>query len=217
MLGNDHPITPAYRYFASDIEQRVYDPDKAKFHLKKAGLTELAVDLSASGAAFQSAVDAALLYKENAAKCGVNINVVREPTDGYWTNIWNKKPWCASYWFGTPDGGWYLYASLRRWRRLERYALARRKIQQAPAGGAWRARRSEASRNVPRHAGSSCVTRAETSSRHLPMMSSLRATRCGTASSRRITKSTAECSLSAGGSPKGNCLPRRLCSRANRR
>lgn len=101
-LGNDHPITPAYRFFAADIEQRKYDPDKAKFYLKEAGLTKLAVDLSASGAAFQSAVDAALLYKENAAKGGIDINVVREPADGYWANVWNKKPWCASYWFGTP-------------------------------------------------------------------------------------------------------------------
>jgi peptide/nickel transport system substrate-binding protein len=102
MLGNDQPITPAYRYFAADIEQRKYDPDKAKFYLKEAGMTELAIDLSASGAAFQSAVDAALLYKENAAKAGININVVREPNDGYWTNVWRGKPWCASYWFGTP-------------------------------------------------------------------------------------------------------------------
>ncbi|CAN5297887.1 ABC transporter substrate-binding protein [soil metagenome] len=101
-LGNDQPITPAYRYFAADIEQRAYDPDKAKFYLKEAGLTELKVDLSAAGAAFQSAVDAALLYKENAVKAGIDINVVREPADGYWANVWNKKPWCASYWFGTP-------------------------------------------------------------------------------------------------------------------
>jgi peptide/nickel transport system substrate-binding protein len=101
-LGNDQPITPAYRYFAPDIEQRTYDPDKAKFYLKQAGLNDLTVDLSASGAAFQSAVDAALLFKENAGKGGITINVVREPNDGYWTNVWNKKPFCASYWFGTP-------------------------------------------------------------------------------------------------------------------
>jgi peptide/nickel transport system substrate-binding protein len=101
-LGNDHPITPAYRYFATDIEQRKYDPEKAKFYLKQAGMNDLAVDLSASGAAFQSAVDAALLYQENAAKAGIKINVVREPNDGYWSNVWRQKPWCASYWFGTP-------------------------------------------------------------------------------------------------------------------
>ena len=37
-LGDDHPISPANRYFASEIPQRPYDPDRAKFHLKKAGM-----------------------------------------------------------------------------------------------------------------------------------------------------------------------------------
>lgn len=101
-LGNDQPLTPAYRFFAADIEQRAYDPDKAKFHLKEAGMETLALDLSASGAAFQGAVDAALLYKENAAKAGITINVVREPNDGFWSNVWRQKAWCTSYWFGTP-------------------------------------------------------------------------------------------------------------------
>lgn len=102
IVGNDHPISPAYRYFASDLEQRSYDPEKAKFYLKKAGLTSLDVSLSAADAAFSGAVDAAVLYKEHAAKAGINISVSREPKDGYWSNIWQKKTWCASYWFGTP-------------------------------------------------------------------------------------------------------------------
>jgi peptide/nickel transport system substrate-binding protein len=101
-VGNDHPITPAYPFFAADIEQRTYDPDKAKFYLKQAGLTSLAVNLSAANAAFTGAVDASLLYKSQAAKAGIDINVVQEPDDGYWTNIWQKKPWCTAYWFGTP-------------------------------------------------------------------------------------------------------------------
>ena len=25
---------------------------------------------------------------------------MREPNDGYWSNVWMKKPWCASYWAG---------------------------------------------------------------------------------------------------------------------
>ena len=40
-LGNDHPIAPSQRFHAADLEQRTYDPDKAKFHLKKAGLDSL--------------------------------------------------------------------------------------------------------------------------------------------------------------------------------
>lgn len=101
-LGNDHPITPAYRFFAEGLEQRTYDPEKSKFYLKQAGLSDLSVDLSAADAAFAGAVDAALLYKEHAAKANININVVREPNDGYWSNVWMQKPFCAAYWFGTP-------------------------------------------------------------------------------------------------------------------
>jgi peptide/nickel transport system substrate-binding protein len=37
-------------------------------------------------------VDAALLFKEHAAKAGIHVNVVRAPNDGYWTNVWLKKP-----------------------------------------------------------------------------------------------------------------------------
>ena len=75
--GNDSPITPANKYFAKDIPIRDYDPDKAKFHLKKAGLETLKLDLSAADAAFNGAVDTAVLFKEHAAKAGIDINVVR--------------------------------------------------------------------------------------------------------------------------------------------
>ena len=102
VVGNDHPISPANRYHASELEQRTYDPDKAKFHLKKAGVSNLILDLSAADAAFGGAVDAAVLYKEHAAKAGITINVVREPNDGYWANVWLKKPWSAVYWGGRP-------------------------------------------------------------------------------------------------------------------
>ncbi len=101
-VGNDHPISPANRYHASGLEQRKFDPDKAKFHLKKAGAEGLTFKLSSSEAAFVGAVDAAVLYKESAAKAGVEIEVVREPKDGYWSNVWLKKPWCAVFWGGRP-------------------------------------------------------------------------------------------------------------------
>ncbi len=106
VLGNDHPIGPANRFFATDMEQRAYDPERARHHLKKAGAEGLRVDLSAADAAFGGAVDAAVLYKEQAAKAGIDINVVREPNDGYWSNVWLKKPWCACYWSGRPTEDW---------------------------------------------------------------------------------------------------------------
>ncbi|HUF45594.1 MAG TPA: ABC transporter substrate-binding protein, partial [Aestuariivirgaceae bacterium] len=90
--GNDQPITPAYRYFAHDLKPRPYDPERAKFHLKKAGHESLTIELSAADAAFAGAVDAASIYSENAAAAGINIKVVRESNDGYWDQVWLKKP-----------------------------------------------------------------------------------------------------------------------------
>lgn len=101
-VANDNPIGPANRYFFAEMEPKAYDPDKAKFHLKEAGLDTLEVTLSAANAAFSGAVDAAVLMSEKAAAAGITINVDRVPDDGYWDNIWMKKPFCASYWGGRP-------------------------------------------------------------------------------------------------------------------
>lgn len=105
-LGNDHPIGKSNRYFASDLPQRQYDPDKARFHLKQAGLDSLKVSLSAADAAFAGAVDAGTLFAEKAAQAGITVEVVREPDDGYWTNVWLKKPFAAVYWGGRPTEDW---------------------------------------------------------------------------------------------------------------
>lgn len=102
VVGNDHPIPASQKYFDGSLEQRAYDPDKAKAYLKKAGLDSLKIDLSASEASFATAVDAAVLFKESAAAAGIDINVVREPSDGYWSNVWAKKAFCTCYWTGRP-------------------------------------------------------------------------------------------------------------------
>ena len=118
VAGNDHPIGRSNPYFAEGLEQRVYDIDKAKFHLKKAGYDSIDVNLSASDAAFPGAVDAAILLKEHAAPAGININVVREPADGYWSDVWIKKPWAQSYWSGRPTEDWMFataYAAGAAW------------------------------------------------------------------------------------------------------
>jgi len=103
-LGNDFPISPGMPYW-SELEQREYDPEKAKFHLKKAGKQGFSVDLSTSDGVFSGAVDMATLIAEHAKAAGININVVREPADGYWSDVWLKKPFLMSYWSGraTPD------------------------------------------------------------------------------------------------------------------
>jgi peptide/nickel transport system substrate-binding protein len=101
-IGNDHPIGPANRYFHAGLAQREYDPERAKFHLKQAGLSSLKVNLSAAEAAFTGALDTAVLFKEHAAKAGIEINVAREADDGYWSNVWLKKPFVTCFWSGRP-------------------------------------------------------------------------------------------------------------------
>ena len=100
-VGNDFPINAAYPLFSDDIPQRPYDPDKAKFHFKKSGHSGPVV-IRTSDAAFPGAVDAALLFSESAKKAGIDLEVKREPEDGYWSDVWNKQPFCVSYWGGRP-------------------------------------------------------------------------------------------------------------------
>ena len=101
-VGNDHPIASSMRYYNGDLPQTAYDPDKARFHLKQAGLDSLDVNLAAADIAFAGAVDAAVLMREHAARAGINIAVDRVPNDGYWSNIWQVRPWCMCFWSGRP-------------------------------------------------------------------------------------------------------------------
>jgi len=100
-IGNDFPINSAYPLFSDDIEQRAYDPDKAAFHFKKSGHSG-SVLLRTSDVAFPGAVDAAQLYQQSAKAAGIDIEVKREPGDGYWSEVWNKQPFSTSYWGGRP-------------------------------------------------------------------------------------------------------------------
>ena len=101
-VGNDVPIGSGQLYYNTDLPQKTYDPEKAKWYLKEAGMDSLKVSLSAADAAFAGAVDAAVLYQNSAKEAGIEIDVVREPNDGYWSDVWMKKPFTAVYWSGRP-------------------------------------------------------------------------------------------------------------------
>jgi peptide/nickel transport system substrate-binding protein len=110
--GNDSPLANTIKFAIEPQPAYTYDPEKAKSLLKKAGMENLSVDLSASDAAFAGSVDAALLMAEHAKAAGININVIREPNDGYWDNVWLKKAWCHCYWGGRPTADMFLTISL---------------------------------------------------------------------------------------------------------
>ena len=119
-LGNDNPIGPANVYRASNDElpQREYDADKAKFYLKQAGHSNLKIQFHAANTGFAGAIDAAQLMKESAKPAGIDVEIIREPDDGYWSNVWMAKPFCACYWSGRPTENWIfsqIYAADASW------------------------------------------------------------------------------------------------------
>lgn len=101
-IGNDFHHSPAQPYWPDDIPQRQYDPDEARALLKKAGMEGLKVSLSTAESVFSGAVDMCVLYAEQAKKAGIDITVVREASDGYYSDVWLKKPFCAVSWGARP-------------------------------------------------------------------------------------------------------------------
>ena len=106
--GNDNPIAPSVKFAIDPMPRHSYDPAIARDCLRKAGLDRLKLDLSVADAAFAGAVDSALLWKEQARACNIDINVIREPDDAYWENVWRKRPFRASFWFGRPTVDWMM-------------------------------------------------------------------------------------------------------------
>lgn len=107
-LGNDTPIAPTVKFSFDPLPHHTYNPTKAREYLKRAGIDKLTINLSVADAAFVGAVDCALIWREQAKACNIDINIVREPDDGYWTNVWRKKPFVATYWFGRPTIDWMM-------------------------------------------------------------------------------------------------------------
>ena len=99
-VGNDTPINASYPYYTA-FEQREYDPDKARFHMQKSGY-DGSILLRTSDNSFPGAPDAAALFQQSCAGAGINLEIKREPNDGYWSEVWNKQPFCTSYWGGRP-------------------------------------------------------------------------------------------------------------------
>jgi peptide/nickel transport system substrate-binding protein len=90
VVANDQPVDPTNRFYFAGLPQRPFDPEKAKFHLKKAGLTA-PVPVVASPAALYS-VEMALVMQQTAKGLGLDLDVKRMPADGYWSNHWLNSP-----------------------------------------------------------------------------------------------------------------------------
>ncbi|WP_050528329.1 ABC transporter substrate-binding protein [Pseudorhodobacter aquimaris] len=100
-VGNDTPINAAYPLF-TPLEQRKFDVAAAAEAYKASGHDGSPIILRVADGAFPGAVDAAALFQQTAQAAGIPLEIKREPNDGYWSEVWNKQPFCASYWGGRP-------------------------------------------------------------------------------------------------------------------
>ncbi|MGJ8546894.1 MAG: ABC transporter substrate-binding protein [Sulfitobacter sp.] len=101
-IGNDMPINAAYPLFDDSIPQREFSLEKAKEHYAASGHDGSPIILRVADGAFPGAVDAAALFQQSAQAAGIPLEIKREPNDGYWSEVWNVQPFCASYWGGRP-------------------------------------------------------------------------------------------------------------------
>ncbi len=101
-IGNDHPVAPNDPFYCSDIPQRAYDPEQARFHIRKAGLENTPIDLYASDVPGSGALSACQVFQQSAQAAGVNINLIQPPADTYWSAVWMQKPMIVSGWDARP-------------------------------------------------------------------------------------------------------------------
>lgn len=90
-VANDHPIPPSNPYYNAALPQRAFDPERAKFLLRRAGLAGATIPVVVSSAAVKSE-DMAVLMQEAARHAGVTLDILRQPPDGYWSHSWMKVP-----------------------------------------------------------------------------------------------------------------------------
>lgn len=100
-IANDHIFHSGSYYYNSDLEQRGLDIDRAKSLLAKADMANANIDLHVSEASTGS-VEMGLMLQQTAAQAGLTINLKREPSDGYWSNVWLKRAFIGSEWNARP-------------------------------------------------------------------------------------------------------------------
>ena len=69
-------------------------------------MDNLKLELSVSDSLYAGCVDTAVLFSEHAKASGIELIPKQVPDDGYWSDVWLKHPWCASYWSGRPTEDW---------------------------------------------------------------------------------------------------------------
>jgi peptide/nickel transport system substrate-binding protein len=90
-VANDQPLSPANRFYNPDLKPREFDPDRAKALFRKAGLLGRKIPVIASEAADYS-VEMATVLQQAGAGIGMDFDIQRMPSDGYWSKYWLVAP-----------------------------------------------------------------------------------------------------------------------------
>ena len=104
-IAYDHPIPPNSVYFAPQHQPPDYDPEAAKQLLAEAGYPD-GIDLTLYTADVGTGmIELAVAFKESVAPAGINVDVVRKSSDGFWDVVWMVEPFTIVYWYGraNPD------------------------------------------------------------------------------------------------------------------
>lgn len=90
-IANDQPVPPSSVYYNKELKAKPYDPEKAKSYFQKAGLVGKKVPIVTSDAATYG-VEMAVLLQQSAQEIGMDFDIQRVPSDGYWSKYWLKAP-----------------------------------------------------------------------------------------------------------------------------
>lgn len=100
VISCDTPVAPNDQYRAEmDCPA---DPERARALLAEAGYPDgIDVDVHVS-VLDPSWPVIGVTYQEQAAKAGIRVNLINAAADGYWSNVWMKKPAFATSWGARP-------------------------------------------------------------------------------------------------------------------
>ena len=90
-VSNDNPIGPANRYFNTEMEMKTYDPDRARFHLREAGLDSLDVTIAVAERALFGCGDAGAMFSRKNRAGGGHKN--HDPSDRFRTTATGRTSW----------------------------------------------------------------------------------------------------------------------------
>ncbi|MCX5522379.1 ABC transporter substrate-binding protein [Streptomyces bobili] len=93
VVGNDL-FGKGYEYYADGLPQRAQDLDRARALLKQAGAEKLKVTLDTSAVA-AGFTEAAGIFRDQAAKAGVTVDVKVGSKDSYWKDILDSGTLCC--------------------------------------------------------------------------------------------------------------------------